>query len=55
MIGGNPIGRINGVGIIAFHYPRMVGGVDTVMPVKMVKIVIDDILEKADYKLMNSL
>jgi len=44
----DPIGRINGVGIVTFQYLRMMGGIDTVMPDKIVKRVINEILEKAD-------
>jgi len=33
----DPIGRINGVGIVTFQYLRMMWGVDTVMPDKIVK------------------
>jgi len=43
----DPIGRIKGVGLITFQYLRMMGGVDTVMPDKIVKRVINEILEKA--------
>lgn len=46
----NPIGRIKGVGLITFQYLRMMGGIDTVMPDKIVKRVINGILEKAGYK-----
>ncbi|MCW4002642.1 MAG: hypothetical protein NWE95_01845 [Candidatus Bathyarchaeota archaeon] len=46
----NPIGKIRGVGIITFQYLRMMGGVDTVMPDKIVKRVINEILEKAGHK-----
>ena len=49
----DPIGRIKGVGLITFQYLRMMGGVDTVMPDKIVKRVINEILEKADYKPIN--
>ncbi|MEM2876040.1 MAG: hypothetical protein QXL67_03705, partial [Candidatus Bathyarchaeia archaeon] len=41
----DPIGRIKGVGLITFQYLRMMGGVDTVMPDKIVKRVINEILE----------
>jgi hypothetical protein len=41
------IGTIKGVGLITFQYLRMMGGVDTVMPDKIVKRVINEILEKA--------
>lgn len=43
----NPIGTINGVGINTYQYLRMMGGVDTVMPDKIVKRVIGEILVKA--------
>ncbi len=43
----DPIGRIKGVGINTFQYLRMMGGVDTVMPDKIVKKVINGILKEA--------
>ena len=43
----DPIGRINGVGINTYQYLRMMGGVDTVMPDKIVKKVIYEILDRA--------
>jgi len=43
----DPIGRIKGVGLITFQYLRMMGGIDTVMPDKIVKRVINKILVKA--------
>jgi len=46
----DPIGRIKGVGLITFQYLRMMGGVNTVMPDKIVKRVINEILEKAGSK-----
>ena len=46
----DPIGRINGVGINTFQYLRMMGGIDTVMPDKIVKRVINEIFEKAGYE-----
>ena len=49
----DPIGRIKGVGIVTFQYLRMMGGVDTVMPDKIVKRVINEILRKAGYKPVN--
>ncbi len=45
----DPIGRIKGVGLITFQYLRMMGGVDTIMPDKIVKKVINEILEQAGY------
>ena len=49
----DPIGRIEGVGLVTFQYLRMMGGVDTVMPDKVVKKVINEILEKAGEKPIN--
>ncbi|MEM2106991.1 MAG: hypothetical protein QXV46_04165 [Candidatus Bathyarchaeia archaeon] len=46
----NPVGRIKGVGLVTFQYLRMMGGVDTVMPDKIVKRVVNEILVKAGYK-----
>jgi len=43
----DPIGRISGVGINTFQYLRMMAGIDTVMPDKIVKRVIGEILGKA--------
>jgi len=43
----DPIGRIKGVGLVTFQYLRMMGGVDTVMPDKIVKRVVNEILVKA--------
>ena len=44
----DPIGSINGVGINTYQYLRMMGGVDTVMPDKIVKRVIYEILDTVD-------
>ncbi|MEM2865229.1 MAG: hypothetical protein QXR65_08215 [Candidatus Bathyarchaeia archaeon] len=49
----DPIGRIKGVGIITFQYLRMMGGIDTVMPDKIVKRVINEILVKAGLEPVN--
>ncbi|MCP8304194.1 MAG: hypothetical protein H3Z50_01790 [archaeon] len=46
----DPIGKIRGVGMITFQYLRMMGGVDTVMPDKIVKRVINEILERVGSK-----
>jgi hypothetical protein len=43
----DPVGSIKGVGLVTFQYLRMTGGVDTVMPDKIVKRVVNDILVKA--------
>ncbi|MBM4447480.1 MAG: hypothetical protein FJ023_09110 [Chloroflexi bacterium] len=47
----DPIGGINGVGINSFQYLRMMGGIDTVMPDKIVKRVIAEILAKANMEM----
>ena len=49
----DPIGKIKGVGIVTYQYLRMMGGIDTVMPDKIVKRVINEILVKAGYKPVN--
>jgi len=49
----DPIGRIKGVGLITFQYLRMMGGIDTVMPDKIVKRVINEILVKAGLEPIN--
>ena len=46
----DPIGTINGVGLVTFQYLRMMGGIDTVMPDKIVKRVINDILVRSGLK-----
>jgi hypothetical protein len=38
---------LKGVGLVTFQYLRMMGGIDTVMPDKIVKRVVNDILMKA--------
>lgn len=43
----DPVGSISGVGINTYQYLRMMGGVDTVMPDKIVKKVIYEILNIA--------
>ncbi len=43
----NPIGRINGVGITTFQYLRMMGGMDTAMPDKIVRRVIRQIVDES--------
>ncbi|HEX7364075.1 MAG TPA: hypothetical protein VF366_02800 [Dehalococcoidia bacterium] len=47
----NPVGQINGVGINSYQYLRMMGGVDTVMPDKIVKRVIAEMLAKANVEM----
>jgi len=49
----DPIGRIKGVGIVTYQYLRMMGGIDTVMPDKIVKRVINEMLEKAGLEPVN--
>ncbi|MEO0269506.1 MAG: hypothetical protein ABIN73_07185 [candidate division WOR-3 bacterium] len=41
------IEKIKGVGLITFEYLRMMGGVDTIMPDKIVKRVLNKIFEEA--------
>ena len=41
------VGRIRGVGLVTYQYLRMMGGVDTVMPDKIVKRVINSIFVEA--------
>jgi len=50
----DPIGSITGVGINTFQYLRMMGGIDTVMPDKIVKRVIVEMLSKAELKVPSS-
>ncbi len=50
----DPVGRIKGVGLVTLQYLRMMGGVDTVMPDKIVKRVINEILVKAGLKPVNN-
>ncbi|OGD45718.1 hypothetical protein A3K70_00145 [Candidatus Bathyarchaeota archaeon RBG_16_48_13] len=49
----DPIGMIKGVGVVTFQYLRMMGGVDTVMPDKIVKRVINTILEESGHPSVN--
>ena len=49
----DPIGRVKGVGLITFQYLRMMGGIDTVMPDKIVKRVVNEILVKAGLEPVN--
>ena len=44
----DPVGKCKGVGINTFQYLRMMGGIDTVMPDKIVKRVISGILTEAN-------
>jgi hypothetical protein len=50
---GGPIGRIKGVGLVTFQYLRMMEEIDTVMPDKIVKRVINEILVKAGLEPVN--
>lgn len=43
----DPVGRIRGVGINTFQYLRMMGGINTVMPDKIVKKVVFEIMDQA--------
>lgn len=46
----DPVVKIDGVGLVTFQYLRMMGGVDTVMPDKIVKRVVNKILMNAGYE-----
>jgi hypothetical protein len=50
----DPVGEVSGVGINTYQYLRMMGGIDTVMPDKIVKKVIYEILSKANIPLPES-
>lgn len=43
----NPIGNIKGVGVTTFQYLRMMGGMDTAMPDKIVRRVIGQIVDES--------
>ncbi|MEM4291879.1 MAG: hypothetical protein QXR50_04095 [Archaeoglobaceae archaeon] len=43
----DPIGSIKGVGLITYQYLRMMGGIDTVMPDKIVKRVLSELFSEA--------
>ncbi len=47
----DPIGRIKGVGINTYQYLRMMGGVDTVMPDKIVRKVFKEIFDECKLKI----
>lgn len=49
----DPVGRIKGVGLVTFQYLRMMGGVDTVMPDKVVKRVLNEIFVRAGLEPVN--
>jgi len=44
----DPIGKISGVGVTTFQYLRMMGGIDTAMPDKIVRRVVRQILDEAE-------
>jgi hypothetical protein len=47
----DPIGEIKGVGINTYQYLRMMGGIDTVMPDKIVKRVFKEIFDECDLEM----
>lgn len=49
----DPIGGIKGVGLVTYQYLRMMGGIDTVMPDKIVKRVVNKILVESGSKPIN--
>ncbi|MEM0328643.1 MAG: hypothetical protein QXE05_12910 [Nitrososphaeria archaeon] len=48
-----PIGRIKGLGLITFQYLRMIGSINMVMPDKIFKKVINEILVKVGLEPVN--
>lgn len=46
------IGSLKGVGLVTYQYLRMMGGVDTVMPDKIVKRVLNDILKECGFEVV---
>ncbi|KXA95575.1 hypothetical protein AKJ36_00065 [candidate division MSBL1 archaeon SCGC-AAA259I07] len=50
----DPVGRIRGIGLTTYQYLRMMGGVDTAMPDKIVKRVVEEILDKAEVEMPTS-
>lgn len=44
----DPVGSIKGVGLVTFQYLRMMGGVDTIMPDRVVKRVVNRLLAEAE-------
>ena len=47
----NPVGAVPGVGINTYQYLRMMGGIDTSMPDKIVRRVVDQLLQEARIEL----
>lgn len=47
----DPIGRIRGIGVTTYQYLRMMGGVDTAMPDKVVRRVVEEMLHRADVRM----
>ncbi len=47
----DPVGKVSGVGITTYQYLRMMGGVDTSMPDKIVRRVISELLRDAQVEL----
>ncbi|MCS7117983.1 MAG: hypothetical protein NZ957_04260 [Thaumarchaeota archaeon] len=46
----DPIGSLRGVGLVTYQYLRMMGGVDTVMPDRVVKRVINGVLRECGFE-----
>ncbi|MFW6055788.1 MAG: hypothetical protein ACOC9B_00555 [Chloroflexota bacterium] len=47
----DPVGKVSGVGITTYQYLRMMGGIDTSMPDKIVRRVIAELLRDAQVEL----
>lgn len=50
----DPVGKIKGVGINTFQYLRMMAGIDTVMPDKIVKKVIEKMFREAGLNILGN-
>ncbi|MEM1922858.1 MAG: hypothetical protein QXO86_03180 [Nitrososphaerota archaeon] len=46
----DPVGSLKGVGLVTYQYLRMMGGVDTVMPDRVVKRVMNRLLAEAGFQ-----
>lgn len=46
----DPVGSVKGVGLVTFQYLRMMGGVDTIMPDRVVKKIVNKFLAEAGFQ-----
>lgn len=49
----DPVGKVHGIGLVTYQYLRMMGGIDTVMPDKIVKRAINELLAQAGNRPVN--